>query len=111
MSRHLAGLLIIASVLAATGVTRGQAPAKMTTTIRVKDMHCEHCAAKIRKNLFLVAGVINVQTNVKAHVAVVVPQQTRQPSPRAMWEAVEKAGFDVVQLAGPLGTFAEKPLR
>ena len=72
-------------------------------------MHCEACAAKIRRGLFSVAGVVNVKTDVKTHVAVVVPQQNRQPSPRAMWEAVEKAGFQVVQLEGPSGTFNEKP--
>jgi copper chaperone CopZ len=113
MARYLAGLLILAVALTMTASPAARAANNTTTptTIRVKDMHCENCAAKIRRGLFSVAGVVNVKTSVKAHVAVVVPQQTRQPSPRAMWEAVEKAGFEVVKLEGPAGTFTQKPQR
>ncbi len=111
MPRHLAGLLIVVALLAALDGPIAAAANVPAITIRVKDMHCENCAAKIRRGLYAVAGVVNVKTHVKTHVAVVVPQQNRQPSPRAMWEAVEKAGFQVVQLAGPGGTFTEKPQR
>jgi len=102
---------LVLPVVYAAGIRPAQAAQTATTTIRVKDMHCEACAAKIRRGLFAVPGVVNVKTNVKAHMAVVSPQQNRQPSPRAMWEAVEKAGFEVTQLAGPAGIFTEKPAR
>jgi Cu+-exporting ATPase len=74
-------------------------------------MHCENCAMKIRRKLFAVPGVVNVQTSVKANRAVVMPQQTKQPSPRALWEALEQAGFEPVHLEGPAGTFTTKPRR
>ncbi len=109
MARYVAGLLILAAALTLIGGSVGQAANTATTTIRVKDMHCEACAAKIRRGLFSVAGVVNVKTDVKAHLAVIVPQQSRQPSPRAMWEAVEKAGFQIMQLDGPSGAFTLKP--
>ncbi len=105
----LIGLLAIASALAAVGGPMAEAANTPAITIRVKDMHCENCAAKIRRGLYSVAGVVNVKTHVKSHTAFVVPQQNRQPSPRAMWEAVEKAGFEVVQIAGPGWTITEKP--
>jgi copper chaperone CopZ len=111
MFRSAVRWLIVASVLAAASDSIARAANPATTTIRVKDMHCEGCAAKIRRGLFSVAGVVNVTTNVKAHTAFVSPQRNRQPSPRAMWEAVEKAGFEVVQLHGPGGAFTEKPQR
>jgi copper chaperone CopZ len=102
-------LAIVVTLLAALIGPSIQAANTPTTAIRVKDMHCEACAAKIRRGLFAVAGVVNVKTDVKTHVAVVMPQQSHQPSPRAMWEAVEKAGFQVVSLEGPGGMFTEKP--
>jgi copper chaperone CopZ len=110
--RSIAGAVVLAAALAAVttvGAPPAQAANVVATTIRVKDMHCEGCAAKIRRGLFAVAGVVNVKTNVKTHSAVVMPQRSRQPSPRAMWEAVEKAGFEVVRLEGPSGTFTDKP--
>src|SRR5438874_540348 len=109
MFRRIQTALLVVSLLAALVSSATYAASNSVTTIRVKDMHCEACAAKIRRGLFSVAGVVSVKTDVKTHVAFVIPQQDRQPSPRAMWEAVEKAGFQVVQLEGPRGTFTEKP--
>src|SRR5262245_33200464 len=90
--------LLVMGLLAFLAGASARAADSPTTAIRVKDMHCEACAAKIRRGLFSVAGVVNVKTDVKTHVATIVPQQNRQPSPRAMWEAVENAGFQVVRL-------------
>jgi periplasmic mercuric ion binding protein len=109
MARYVAALSILTVALGSLGGSAVGAESTATTTIRVKDMHCEACATKIRRGLFTVAGVVNVKTDLKAHLAVVVPQQSRQPSPRALWEAVEKAGFQVMQLDGPSGTFTDKP--
>ena len=88
-----------------------QAETPVLTKIHVTDMHCEHCAQEIRRKLYVVPGVKTVKTVLKANVAIVVPQQQRQPSPRAMWEAVESAGFRVVQLEGPSGVHSTKPRR
>jgi copper chaperone CopZ len=111
MHSRTAKLVLLAVLLIAASRGIAHAANSAMTTIRVKDMHCESCAKKIRSKLFTVAGVVNVQTNVKANVATVTPQRDRQPSPRAMWEAVEQAGFQVMQLEGPSGTFSSKPQR
>jgi copper chaperone CopZ len=79
------------------------------TVIEVHNMHCNDCARKIASKLYGVPGVVAVRTNVKANVAIITPQQQRRPSPKALWEAVEKAGFKPVKLVGPEGEFTSKP--
>lgn len=86
-----------------------QAAQSQQTVIEVKDMHCGHCARKIAGKLYAVSGVVEVRTNVKKNLAYVKPGQNKVLSPRALWEAVEKAKFTPVRLAGPNGTFSEKP--
>jgi copper chaperone CopZ len=77
--------------------------------IEVDDMHCANCARKIASKLYGVPGVVAVRTSVTANTATITPQQQRQPSPKALWEAVEKAGFKPVKLQGPQGVFVSKP--
>jgi copper chaperone CopZ len=79
------------------------------TTIIVDDMHCGSCAKKIAAQLYAVPGVIEVRADVKKSAAYVVPQKRKTPSPRLMWEAVEKAGFKTVKMIGPGGSFSQKP--
>lgn len=79
------------------------------TTITVTDMHCEACAKRIAAKLYRVPGVVQVRADVAKNLAIVVPQQQRQPSPRAVWEAVEQAGFQPVKLTSPTGSFTTKP--
>ncbi|MEK6236952.1 MAG: heavy-metal-associated domain-containing protein [Planctomycetales bacterium] len=79
------------------------------TTISVHNMHCGACAKKIAAKLYLVSGVLEVRADVKKNHAYVVPQKRATPSPRAMWEAVEKAGFKPVNISGPAGRFTKKP--
>lgn len=79
------------------------------TVIEVENMHCSNCARKIASKLYGVPGVVVVRTSVTANTATVTPQQQRQPSPKAMWEAVERAGFKPVKLQGPQGSFTSKP--
>jgi len=91
------------------GITVVAAPATTTTTITVPDMHCMGCAKKMQAQLQQVAGVASIQANVPATALTVVPQPQRAPSPKAMWEAVEKAGYQPTKLEGPNGTFTAKP--
>jgi copper chaperone CopZ len=80
-----------------------------TTTIQIQNMHCPACAQKIANKLYAVPSVVSVKTNHTAGTAVVQPSQTKDASPRAMWEAVEKAGFKPVKLTGPSGVYTAKP--
>jgi Cu+-exporting ATPase len=72
-------------------------------------MHCAGCAKKIANALATVPGVAAVQTDLPTETAIVAPHEQKAPSPRALWEAVEKAGFQPVKLQGPAGTFTSKP--
>ena len=94
-------------------VTAASGAAKTVyTTIVVKGLHCESCAKKLMARLNTVRGVASSQADAKKGLALVVPKNPRQlPSPRAQWEAVEKAGYTPVKLQGPLGTFTSKPKR
>lgn len=80
-----------------------------TTTITVPDMHCMGCAKKMQAQLQQVPGVANSQPNVPAATLIVLPTQAQAPSPKAMWEAIEKAGYKPTKLEGPNGTFTSKP--
>jgi hypothetical protein len=50
-----------------------------------------------------------VRADVNKNIAYVVPQKEKTLSSRAMWEAVESAGFAVARLEGPQGTYTKKP--
>lgn len=97
------------SVGCLVGLPSAQAANLSPTTIFVKNMHCSNCAAKIARKLYTVPGVVEVATSVKSNMARVTPSQSQEPSPQKLWQAVEDAGFEVVKLSGPQGTFTVKP--
>ncbi|OYV96148.1 MAG: hypothetical protein B7Z73_01215 [Planctomycetia bacterium 21-64-5] len=72
-------------------------------------MHCAGCAKKIAGKLTAVRGVEQVRADVPKSFFVVTPVEDQSPSPKALWEAVEKAGYSAVKLEGPSGTFTKKP--
>lgn len=79
------------------------------TTITVPEMHCVGCAKKMATKLYEVPGVAKVQADVPTTTLTVAPKAEQPPSPRALWEAVEKAGYKPGKLIGPSGTFTKKP--
>lgn len=86
-----------------------ESPAPTFTTIVVGDMHCSACAKKIAAKLYLLPGVLEVRADVANDTAYVVPQKQKSIPPKAMWEAVESAGFDITLMSGPGGKFTRKP--
>lgn len=96
----------LAALLLASGL-RAQAPA--VTAITVPDMHCAGCAKKMAGQLHRVPGVAAVQADVPNNRLLVRHQPQRAPSPRGMWEAIERAGYEPSRLEGPGGTFTAKP--
>jgi copper chaperone CopZ len=114
MQRHgsFSAALLLALVVGLVDTASGKeddAIDKLRTHILVKDMHCADCAKKVARKLYAVKGVKGVRAVVKTNTATVTPEKGKQPSPLAMWEAVEEAGFIPVRLAGPAGEFKEKP--
>ena len=104
-------IALIAAVFSSLLLSQVEAARTSATTVYVKNMHCETCAKKIAGKLYTVAGVVKVRTNYKKNIAVITPQRSKNPSPKALWEAVEAAKFVPVKIAGPSGTFTKKPRR
>ena len=110
MQRHRRRFLAALAVAPLTLSTVVAAELKVTA-VYVKDMHCQACAKKIAGKLYQVPGVVKVSTNVSKGIAVIVPQPSKHPSPKALWEAVEEATFQPIRIASPLGTFTKNPQR
>jgi copper chaperone CopZ len=102
-------VLGIASAVVSLAATALQAAEPQPTTIAVQGMHCAVCAAKVTGNLESVSGVQKAEVNAEKAVAVVTAKSSEALSPRALWEAVEKAGYKPTKLIGPNGTFVGKP--
>ena len=63
------------------------------TIIKIEGMSCGHCKAAVEKALQAVAGVENAVVDLEKKQAVV----TGNAAMEAMREAVEDAGYDVVE--------------
>ncbi len=109
MIRKALGML--AMTVLAISMLEGSAYARKPnlTAIYVGDMHCSDCAQKIANKLYKVKGVSKVTANLKTGIAYVMPADEKTLSPRALWEAVEKAEFTPIKLEGPSGKFKKKP--
>ena len=108
MNRRIALIgLISAATLWVAGFAHAANPP--ATTISLKGMHCQGCASKVAGNLQAVQGVDKAEVDAAKALAVVIAKGNAVPSPKALWEAVEKAGFTPTKLVGPAGTFTKKP--
>ena len=105
------GMISSLALIVVIGLSAGraQSPPSPTTAITVPDMHCMGCAKKMATQLYAVPGVAKVDVNLPATAMVVSPKPGAAPSPRGLWEAIEKAGYKPTRLAGPSGTFTSKP--
>lgn len=108
---HFAKAWLVALMTVAVGsVALAQNPAPApAATITVPSMHCMGCAKKMAGELYKVAGVGQVLANVEATTMTVRAKDGQLPSPRGLWEAVERAGYQPSRLQGPGGVFTSKP--
>jgi Cu+-exporting ATPase len=88
---------------------KADAPAAGVTVIAVEDMDCPSCAKKVVAKLNEVPGVGKVEADTKESRLTVTPKGKAAPSAKAMWEAVEKAGYKPTRLEGPAGKFTASP--
>jgi copper chaperone len=109
MMNRLSMLLGIASAALLFASNTASAADPPPTTISVQGMHCVVCASKVSSNLQAVVGVQKAEVDAEKAVAVVTAKSREVLSPRALWEAVEKAGYKPTRLVGPSGTFVGKP--
>src|SRR5262245_62144103 len=113
MSKKLFALGLVALLVGTAWVlARPEAPTSpqvKPTIIAVDGMDCPSCAKKVVTRLNKVPGVAKVVADTDASKLSVSAQDKASPSPRAMWEAVELAGFKPLRIDGPGGSFTAKP--
>lgn len=63
------------------------------TTVKIKGMSCQHCVMAVTKELSGVAGVKDVQVDLKKGEATFAEEQAVEM--QAIKEAIAKAGFEV----------------
>lgn len=100
-------MALMAVAFASFAVAQGPAPA--STSILVPKMHCKGCAQTMATELHKVPGVGQVFVKLETTTMIVHAKDGQAPSPRGMWEAVERAGYQPSRLQGPGGVFTNKP--
>jgi len=103
------GLSILAVGLLCLGQATGQQTTVKKTVITIEDLDCPVCAKDVEKAVAKVTGVDTVTTDVNTQTATVAPKANATLSAKALWEAVESAGYKPLKLEGPNGTFTSKP--
>ena len=66
---------------------------KMTKTINVEGMHCEHCQMTVKKALSSIDGVTDVQVSLEDKKAII--ESTNEIDDNKIKEVIEEAGFEV----------------
>ncbi len=108
---YLKSLVRALSAVIAIGFGATAADATDVTTIKVQGMHCVSCARKVSGQVQAVPEAGRVDVNPTTGLATIMPRTQAAPSPRLLWEAVERAGYKPVEIIGPYGTFQQKPQR
>lgn len=109
MFKIVVSSFVVGVVLCAAFGNQLVAGEPQTFTISVQGMHCAGCASKVSANLQGIQGVQKATADAAKAVAVVTTKPDANPSPKALWEAVEKSGYKPTKLVGPAGTFTTKP--
>jgi copper chaperone CopZ len=109
MTTTTRGLAVLALALLIGGWHASAAAEPSATTITVPDLDCASCAKKVGGKVAEVPGVAKVEYSIEAKTLKVTPKTGAAPSPKALWEAVEKGGKSPSRLEGPGGTFTAKP--
>lgn len=94
-------------VLAGLASARGPAPA--FTRVTLTELHCMGCAKKISKQVTAVAGVAEMRVDLKAKTIWAIHKPGMTPSPKALWEAIERGDHKPTLMEGPQGKFTSKP--
>ncbi len=103
-------LVVALAAVSVPAFVSGQPPADpVPTKLTVPGLDCMSCAKKAGDKLYAVPGVGEVKVDIKAKLLIVTPKQGAVMSPRSLWEAVDKAGYEPTKLEGPGGSFTAKP--
>lgn len=105
--KHFVATLALALLMGAWHSAAAADP--KPTTITVPEMDCPSCAKKIADQVAKVEGVAKAEADVKTKLIKVTPKEGKTPSPKSLWEAVEKLEKAPTRLEGPAGVFTTKP--
>lgn len=109
MQTRILGWMAVTALAVLVPIHTGWAANPAPTTITIPDMYCAGCAKRVETQLGQVPGVAALRSDPEAKTTTIVPKADVALSPRALWEAVEKAGKHPSKLAGPDGTYTAKP--
>lgn len=109
MSTRLLAAAMAALLLLATRGPAADPPPPPASTITVPDMDCSGCAKKLGGRLVEVPGVATAEYDVKARTVKLTHKAGETPSPKALWEAVQKEDREPSKLDVPGGTYTKKP--
>jgi copper chaperone CopZ len=109
MRKTIPSVVALAVLGIFVGLASAQPPQPVWTKISLTDLHCKGCLKDIATQVSTVAGVAQVQGDVPTKMVFVLHQPGVNPSPRALWEAVEKTEHKIIKMESPGGTFTAKP--
>ncbi|MHB8861912.1 MAG: heavy-metal-associated domain-containing protein [Pirellulaceae bacterium] len=109
LKRELVCVLAAVLVLNSARAMQAQQPRVVPTVVTIEGEVCGGCVKKVKAALADMRGIAKIEGDPKAKTITIVPAAQVSLSPRAVWEAIEKAGKNPVKLAGPHGTFTAKP--
>jgi copper chaperone CopZ len=102
-------LFVMAAMAALLTAPDSRAAEPAQIQISIQGMHCAGCASKVSRRLQGVSGVASAKVDPASAFAEVTTKPNVVPSPKALWEAIERAGYKPVKLVTPGGTFTKKP--
>ena len=108
---HAAGLMLIAAALHPAAYAQDHSQHDHTAYLTVPKMCCGKESTPAVKELMRLPGVKEVVPDHKAHVLAVVPKPGMDPSPKAIWEAVERINLAPAKLVTAHGVYTKKPIR
>lgn len=91
------------------GDAQVKAKEETPTWLTIPNMDDQGCADNVKSSLIKLAGVADVQCDIKAKTVKVVPKTGVTLSPKALWEAADASGENPSKLDGPSGLFTAKP--
>jgi len=100
---------LAALVVLAFWATASNAQTPGVTKVSLKELHCEGCLKKVTKELVKVPGVTSVRGDLDSATLFISHKPGMNPSPRGMWEAIEKGSQTPTRMEGPTGIFTQKP--
>ena len=104
-----AAIFFLGILLPSMNAASARAAERATITIQVEKMCCGGCAKRIAMQLYDVPGVAEVESNIATRTVTVRPEARKAPSPKAIWEAIERGKDVPLKLVSPQGTFMKKP--